>query len=296
MTCSKCAHKWFFRPAVAEGAKDVPASMPETAPVTQQSAAAAQPQDAPAPSAEIPKEKESFADTMSKVAAITELMEKQNKSADKKEPERAPLSDVSKGVKQESSPLRGWAAFIVLLALLAGAAVIWRAQITSYWPAAEKIYAMAGMPKAVLGAGLAITELSSSPIPPQEGEEFQIDQSQVALQGKIVNLSGEPVTVPFMLFKILDPQGQELHSWVAPPPASRILPHETLPFSTSFAKQADQDVKLLVTFTEKPQDATSPDTQHGQEKEEENSEEAPIHGDTDGMDDDTDPHDAADHH
>ena len=131
----------------------------------------------------------------------------------------------------------GWLALVlVLVAAIAGGALA-RNQIVVLWPAAARLYALAGFGIPPLGAGLEIRKV----VPTRTADGLLIE-------GEIANIGATVHEIPRLRVALLDPGKKEIQYKIIDPPKDRLLPGEVTRFRAPFAQTDDAATKVAVTF------------------------------------------------
>jgi len=94
--------------------------------------------------------------------------------------------------KETRSPLKrslGWLTFLCFLSFIVVGGYFARTSIVSAWPAAEKLYSLAGISIQKPGSGLGLENI----VPLQTTKK---DQSELVLKGEIINQSKEVQNIP----------------------------------------------------------------------------------------------------
>jgi predicted Zn finger-like uncharacterized protein len=134
----------------------------------------------------------------------------------------------------------GWGVLgmiFVLLALAVLAAIIARKEVAAMWPAAARLYALAGLSGAPPGPGLELAKIA----PTRTGEGLVIE-------GDITNTGSAARDVPRLRVALRDPAEKETQFKISDPPTARLGPGETTHFKTSFDHPDEAATGVLVTF------------------------------------------------
>ena len=124
----------------------------------------------------------------------------------------------------------------VLLALAVLAVIIARGDVVAAWPAAARLYALAGLPAIPSGPGLELGEV----IPARTADGLIIE-------GSITNTGTTAREVPRLRVALRDPNENETQFKIIDPPTARLGPGESAHFSTSF-DNADETATVKVSF------------------------------------------------
>ena len=125
----------------------------------------------------------------------------------------------------------------VLLALAVLAAIIARKEVAAMWPAAARLYALAGLSGALPGPGLELARIA--PTRTAEG---------LVIEGEITNTGSAARDVPRLRVALRDPAEKETQFKIIDPPSARLGPGETAHFKTSFDHPDEAATGVLVTF------------------------------------------------
>jgi Protein of unknown function (DUF3426) len=134
----------------------------------------------------------------------------------------------------------GWIVLGVIVALLAFAilaAIIARKEVVAMWPAAARLYALAGLAAASPGPALELAKIA--PTRTAEG---------LIIEGDIINAGSTVREVPRLRVALRDPAEKETQFKIIDPPTARLGPGETAHFKTSFDHPDEAATGVLVTF------------------------------------------------
>jgi hypothetical protein len=131
---------------------------------------------------------------------------------------------------------------MVAVVLVIGAALLaglyfGRERIVAFWPAAARYYGVAGLAPQAPGAGLDITNVTST---------RNVDG--LIVEGDIVNRLGVPHPVPQLHVALRDATLKEVAVKTVDPPKPRLLPGEAAHFVVAFMPISDAAVGVVVTF------------------------------------------------
>jgi predicted Zn finger-like uncharacterized protein len=128
---------------------------------------------------------------------------------------------------------------ILVLALIAGGLLMWRAAIVRLLPQTASFYSGVGL--GVNLRGLAFENIKIS--------RAQHDNvSVLIIEGIIVSKASKPVEVPRLRFAIRNEQGQEVYTWTALPARAMLPPGESLPFRSRLSSPPPDTSAVLVRF------------------------------------------------
>jgi predicted Zn finger-like uncharacterized protein len=185
--CAKCGHTWHQPPAAPDADSVVlAAETPVAAPAEMESAAASPVVQPPAETA--------------MTAAETPKA----------------------GMGWRTGALAGWAALIVVVALLIGITIKFRQEIVSVWPQTSTFYAAAGLD--VNTVGLAFQDVSYR-------VTSEDDLPILHIRGKVVNITKRELAVPQIEASLTDESRRELYDWKIKADASNLKPGKTAAFS-----------------------------------------------------------------
>ncbi len=126
------------------------------------------------------------------------------------------------GTGWRAGALTGWAALIVVLALLSWTAVKFRQEIVSIWPQTATFYAAVGMD--VNSVGLAFQDVSYR-------VTSEDDQPILHIKGTIINITQRELAVPQIHAALTDEDRRDLFYWKIDPGARNLSPGKTTTFS-----------------------------------------------------------------
>jgi predicted Zn finger-like uncharacterized protein len=124
----------------------------------------------------------------------------------------------------------------VLLVLAVLAIIIARGEVMATWPAAARLYALAGLPAPPSGPGLELGEVIPARTP-----------DGLIIEGDITNAGSTAREVPRLRVALRDPNERETQFKIIDPPTLRLGPGETAHFKTSFGN-ADETATVKVSF------------------------------------------------
>lgn len=143
----------------------------------------------------------------------------------------------------EKRPVRlGWFVFLFLLiAVLAGAAYLFRQQIVEQVPQVAGLFEI--FDGESLGAGLEFSNISFV-------RRQMEGQDAIVIEGQIFNTTPDTRTVPTLKATLRNEQGQWLRDWTFSLGQATLEPGETARFKTTTTNPPEATKKLLVTFTD----------------------------------------------
>jgi predicted Zn finger-like uncharacterized protein len=125
---------------------------------------------------------------------------------------------------------------LVLLVVAVLAVIIARGEVMAIWPAAARLYALAGLPAIPSGPGLELGEV----IPARTADGLIVE-------GYITNAGSTAREVPRLRVALRDPNDKEIQFKIIDPPTARLGPGETAHFKTLF-DNADEIATVKVSF------------------------------------------------
>jgi predicted Zn finger-like uncharacterized protein len=125
---------------------------------------------------------------------------------------------------------------LVLLVVAVLAVIIARGEVMAMWPAAARLYALAGLPAMQSGPGLELGEV----IPARTA-------GGLIIEGNITNTGSTAREVPRLRVALRDPNENETQFKIIDPPTARLGPGESEHFKTSF-DNADETATVKVSF------------------------------------------------
>lgn len=134
-----------------------------------------------------------------------------------------------------------WLVLIVLFALAVVAGVIVaRGAVVAIWPAAARVYALAGFPVEPPGAGLKVEKLAPSRTP-----------DGLVIEGDIVNTGRTMHDIPQLRVALRDAAEKEVQFKIIDPPQPRLAPGAAAHFKTPFEHPDEAAVGVVVTFVKR---------------------------------------------
>ena len=143
---------------------------------------------------------------------------------------------------KKSSPIGAWIFLGILIVGTAIGGFFFRHDIVKAYRPANAIFSAIGFPVDTLGFGLQIEQPSTKAIIKQ-------DERMLEVSGVIANTTSDPVEVPLLRGALRDAQGNDLHVWTFRTDEERILPGETVSYTTGVANPPRGATGLHVTFT-----------------------------------------------
>ncbi|PHS38475.1 MAG: hypothetical protein COA91_08095 [Robiginitomaculum sp.] len=141
-----------------------------------------------------------------------------------------------------------WIVTLVILALFALAAYLFRAKIVAQFPGAAPVYRAIGLE--ANSSGLEIYGL--------ETREGNTDGVEVLIvTGKIKNFDTKPRNVEMIRLNFKNTAGEVLASWVVEPPKSVLKPGETISFISQYPNRPVGATKLAPEFINETANVTN---------------------------------------
>lgn len=260
--CAKCAHKWFATADDLEpdkgGVKSAPA---KSAPNKSAPKAAPKAAPAPKPAPEPPPgpDPDPFDDDFdaSDPDSDPDAIDASEDVAPAAPPSRSeppgfdapPFGDDEEIVPrqrtpkpQKKSPLGAWIFLGVLVLAVAVGGFFFRFDIVKAYRPANAVFAAIGFPVDTLGFGLTIDQ-------PQTRAIIKQDERVLEVTGTITNTSADAIEVPLLRGALLNAQDMEVHVWSFSTGEPRVLPGETVTYTTNVTNPPRGATDLLVTFT-----------------------------------------------
>lgn len=259
--CNDCGHVWFQEPAAEASRPSALKSAPKASPKPPKPKEAAAPlpemedeapphpfdqyqdRDDEAGAADTPEEDGTgLPDDAAQESAAAPLPDE--------EEERPRIPRLPRLPAEPKKPGGGRGAWILLFLLVIGLAAgifLGRAHIVAAWPPAALLYDKIGYPAPVPGEGLLIRNIRVERL--MEGPTMIL-----VVQGEVVNLSDEPLTVPPMKAHLRDLQRKDLQDWEFEANRLELAPGEVTAFRTEFVNPAGDAADIVVTFSTRPRD------------------------------------------
>jgi len=152
--------------------------------------------------------------------------------------------------RRRSVPLRehpkhtnpaGWVALGAILFAVLGGGWLMRERMVEAWPASGRLFAAIGTPVEVPGEGIEIADVTSS-------REVVEGVPVLLIEGRLTNVSTKVRTVPAVRASLLNQAAREVRTWVVPISEQRLLPGETVAFTTRLEKPPEEARELAITF------------------------------------------------
>lgn len=147
-------------------------------------------------------------------------------------------------VRRDPSPWPARLAWLLLVAVVGGVlggAVVLRDTIVKVWPPSQRLYDTVGLSPEPIEKRLGVRNVKYAY---GSGDEAGV----LTVEGEIVNISGSPTDVPDLRVLFFNNGGDILHRWVFPAPERRMLPSESVPFSTRVVSPPPEAKRIEVGF------------------------------------------------
>lgn len=132
----------------------------------------------------------------------------------------------------------------VASALLVGGLVLFTAQenIVRVWPASYALYDALGIAAPIEGEGLVFEKMTAKLVK-SEGDKIML-----AIEGQIINLKSDSMTLPLIEASLRDEAGEVLHHWIITPPKNTIEAEAVMKLSAKAAFTKDKAVSVTLKF------------------------------------------------
>ena len=121
----------------------------------------------------------------------------------------------------------GWAALVVVIALVLGGAVVARDRIVEAWPLAERLYVLVGLVEPTPTAFFDLRNVSQS-------TSVENERTVLVVTGEIINVSAETRPKPNLVAEFVDSNHRVVERWIVTLANSELAPGETSAFSYRF--------------------------------------------------------------
>ena len=134
------------------------------------------------------------------------------------------------------------AAFILILTIPA-IGLLLKDKIVKAAPFTAGLYNMVGADLALKGEGFVIESLNAVIAKDVDNTDY------IQLEGRIINMTGEPMHAPKMLATLQSEEGKESESWFIDPPKNEIAPGESFTFTSDYPTVPEDTKSVNLTFT-----------------------------------------------
>lgn len=160
---------------------------------------------------------------------------------DDREEEKAQKPIIVKIVPLQAK-LIGYAASIVLFALIFGSALLFKNTIVQVWPPSIAVYELTGFNVAFKGEELVMETLSAEAIPQADGSE------SLVLKGRVVNLTDASLEVPKMIAVLRNTDGDAGATWLIDAPVDQVEAGASFVFTSEYAGLPSGTGAVNLTF------------------------------------------------
>lgn len=137
--------------------------------------------------------------------------------------------------------LLGWSALILVVAALVVGGLVARDGVVAAWPPAARLYAAVGVPVLPVGHGIEFREVEFERQPGEEGEDL-------ILRGHLANVTDAVLDVPRMRVSLTGESGDVVGAWEFTATAARLVPGETVAFTTRHKNPPAEARDLKIEF------------------------------------------------
>jgi predicted Zn finger-like uncharacterized protein len=141
--------------------------------------------------------------------------------------------------RRRLSRIRGWSIFAALVAAPFAAAAALPEMIVTYAPASIRAYQAIGMEVNIYGLDIRRVQQ----------QHAIVDGTRVlSIKGEIVNVTDDPVKMPWLRFGLSDTSGAEVYFWTLDTGARPLRAGESTTFTTRVAAPPESARKLHIRF------------------------------------------------
>ena len=228
--CGKCAHTW-------------PESPPETNSESIETAA----DDVSSPDPEAEPETDSAGDVGSDPQADSDFESESGQELDtaRRSADRTARRGGVPALRRKRKNIvarLAWVLLILLFIGFAGGGVFLQNQVVEEWPASQRIYALLGLTREPLGAGLNLINVKFS----QQGARGK----RLRVEGEVENISDHVLVVPGLRATLFGKDKKDLQHVLFKAPLPRLLPGENVKFMTIIKNPAKGAVRIEIDFHE----------------------------------------------
>lgn len=134
------------------------------------------------------------------------------------------------------------AAFILILTIPT-IGLLLKDKIVKAAPFTAGLYSMVGADLTLKGEGFVIESLNAVVAKDVDNTDY------IQLEGRIINMTGEPMHAPKMLATLQSEEGKESESWFIDPPKEAIAPGESFTFTSDYPTVPEDTKSVNLTFT-----------------------------------------------
>lgn len=127
-----------------------------------------------------------------------------------------------------TAKLMGYAASLIIFAVMFTSALIFKNTIVQAWPPSMAIYELAGFETRFKGQELIMETLQADAIPQEDGTETLV------MKGRVVNLTDKIQDVPSMIAVLRDMEGKPGASWLIDAPVDQVEAGASFVFKSEY--------------------------------------------------------------
>lgn len=131
---------------------------------------------------------------------------------------------------------------VVFIVAVATAGVFMRQTLVHYFPPANMLFMMVGLPADTLGYGLNI-------LTPKTSQKLDDKDRVLEIKGEIENTTGKVADLPMLKATLRNSKGDDLLSWTFKAKDPRVLPGEKVGYRTEYRNPPRGSTGLNITFT-----------------------------------------------
>ena len=137
-----------------------------------------------------------------------------------------------------------WTVLILLLVVIVGGGWAFRDEVVQAWPDARRIYALTGIGVEAPGSGLELRNVTWK-------RDQQDGATMLLVEGDVANVSKEVRAVPRIRGALVG-GGREVQHWEFSPSQAKLLPGESVHFTTELRNPAPGAERLTMNFSDAP--------------------------------------------
>ena len=131
---------------------------------------------------------------------------------------------------------------VVFIIAVTTAALFMRQTLVHYFPPANMLFMMVGLPADTLGYGLEI-------MTPKTSQNLDGKDRVLEIKGEIENTTGKVADLPMLKATLRNSKGEDLLSWTFEAKDPRVLPGEKVGYKTEYRNPPRGSTGLNITFT-----------------------------------------------
>ena len=131
---------------------------------------------------------------------------------------------------------------VVFIIAVTTAALFMRQTLVHYFPPANMLFMMVGLPADTLGYGLEI-------MTPKTSQNLDGKDRVLEIKGEIENTTGKVADLPMLKATLRNSKGEDLLSWTFEAKDPRVLPGEKVGYKTEYRNPPRGSTGLSITFT-----------------------------------------------